>query len=343
MERIKLSIILPVYRVEKYIKRCLESILPQLTSEVELISVDDCSPDRSIDVCKELIKDWSQIQLISRKTNGGLSAARNTGLALANGRYCWFIDSDDSIELQSIERIIHYLNHKDVNILIFNHTRVNEAGERISISQLKEQNIIIEDESQKMQILCDYLINKFGFEVWGKVFSMKIIKENNLDFAPNNKIFAEDICFTLLYLYYCPDIHILEESFYFYLIRSDSIMGSKNTSKLNEMYSLSNLIFNLMEDRYFKQYYNLIYSGIMQIEYNNSKWCDIFNFLLKHKEDSLLFRLNKSVLENKRKHFEVYSKKTSLTHILYAKVAISILQGKELEYRFWRYIINKVL
>ena len=75
MERIKLSIILPVYRVEKYIKRCLESILPQLTSEVELIIVDDCSPDRSIDVCKELIKDWSQIQLISRKTNGGLSAA----------------------------------------------------------------------------------------------------------------------------------------------------------------------------------------------------------------------------------------------------------------------------
>lgn len=118
-----LSIILPVFRVEKYIRECLNSILPQLNDKTQLIIVDDCGLDASIKICEDMTKEWMNVTIKNREKNGGLSAARNTGLEEATGKYVWFIDSDDYIANDAIEDLFHYMTEDDYDVIQFNHFR----------------------------------------------------------------------------------------------------------------------------------------------------------------------------------------------------------------------------
>ena len=120
---IKLSIILPVYNVEGYINQCLESILPQLDNNTELIIVDDCSPDRSIDICEDATEGISNVCIKRRDKNGGLSAARNTGIEEAKGEYIWFVDSDDYIENNAVSVLLKSIEGPKVDMVQFNHRR----------------------------------------------------------------------------------------------------------------------------------------------------------------------------------------------------------------------------
>ena len=112
----KVSIIIPVYKVEMYISRCLDSILNQIYTEWEAILIDDCSPDKSGEICDEYAKKDSRFKVIHREKNGGASAARNQGLEIATGEYIAFIDSDDYVtekyltdEKDNIDIIIDFI------------------------------------------------------------------------------------------------------------------------------------------------------------------------------------------------------------------------------------------
>lgn len=120
---ILLSIILPVFGVENYIRECLNSILPQLNDKTQLIIVDDCGLDASIKICEDMTKGRMNVIIKNRKKNGGLSAARNTGLEEATGKYVWFIDSDDYITNDAIEDLFHYMAVDDYDVIQFNHFR----------------------------------------------------------------------------------------------------------------------------------------------------------------------------------------------------------------------------
>ena len=129
--KLKLSIILPVYNVENYINRCLESILPQLDDNTELIIVDDCSPDKSVDICEDATEGLSNVRIKRRSKNGGLSAARNTGIEEAKGEYIWFVDSDDYIESNAVSVLLKSIKGSKIDIVQFNHRRFGGGNTQV--------------------------------------------------------------------------------------------------------------------------------------------------------------------------------------------------------------------
>src|SRR5574344_122915 len=120
------SIIVPVYKVEPYLKRCLDIILNQTYKNIEIILVDDGSPDKCPQICDEYAKKDNRIIVIHQE-NGGLSAARNTGLDIAKGEYISFVDSDDWVHLQYIEVLLTSALKENADIIIGNHIRVNNS------------------------------------------------------------------------------------------------------------------------------------------------------------------------------------------------------------------------
>ena len=116
MELEKISVIVPVYKVEKYLKRCVESIVQQTYQNIEIILVDDGSPDRCPEMCDEYARRDARIKVI-HKSNGGLSDARNVGLRIATGEFILYVDSDDYIELDACERLLKGMK-KGVDLVV---------------------------------------------------------------------------------------------------------------------------------------------------------------------------------------------------------------------------------
>lgn len=121
------SVIVPVYKVEKYIKRCVESLLKQTISDVEIILVDDGSPDNSGIICDEMEATDKRIKVL-HKSNGGLSSARNAGLQIATGEYVGFVDSDDDVELDMYEKMYTIAKHENVDFVMSDYKRILESG-----------------------------------------------------------------------------------------------------------------------------------------------------------------------------------------------------------------------
>ena len=139
MENIKISVIIPVYNVEKYIGQCLDSIVNQTYKNLEIIIVNDGTKDNSMRVVEKYLSD-KRIKIIN-KENGGLSSARNKGMEEVTGEYISFVDSDDWIELDTYERLIKNLTNEDV--IIFNHSRVEDStGEVIESKHIKDNEMI---------------------------------------------------------------------------------------------------------------------------------------------------------------------------------------------------------
>ena len=115
-KQVLVSIVIPAYKVEKYIKRCLESILGQSYKNLQIIVIDDASPDKTGEICDQIASKDSRIQVIHHSTNRGVSAARNSGIQVARGEYIAFVDGDDFIDRSLIERCIINIHSSDVVI-----------------------------------------------------------------------------------------------------------------------------------------------------------------------------------------------------------------------------------
>lgn len=328
MGKITLSIIIPVYGVEKYIRKCINSIVSQMTDVCELIVVDDCTPDHSIEICRSIISGYEEkkIRIIHREKNGGLSAARNTGIEHATGKYCWFIDSDDYILDGAIQRVLNVLDRNFVDLLFFDHIRIKEDGTTIPTATSISEMIELCSDKDKLRVMGKYLLNTWGFEVWRKIFSLDLIKKNNIYFEPNKEIFAEDICFLLYYITFCKKIKIVPEKNYCYLIRNDSIMGQK-TSKLIEMVNLSKKQANYSHRIENFDYFFFVMPRLFEIELtpftsNTAIVC------MDLPDKSLIVNILKKPLRDVRMRFYLYKKKSTLHQILLMYYVRNILSGK---------------
>ena len=222
MENIKISVIIPVYNVDKYIGQCLDSIVNQTYKNLEIIIVNDGTKDNSMRVVEKYLSD-KRIKIIN-KENGGLSSARNKGMEEVTGEYISFVDSDDWIELDTYERLIKNLTNEDV--IIFNHSRVEDStGEVIESKHIKDNEMIELQENFR------YLYAKIAHSCWNKLYKTEYLKRNKFKFF---EILYEDVFFNLEVIYSTNNIKILNESFYNYRVnRKDSIMGNRNNNDLN--------------------------------------------------------------------------------------------------------------
>lgn len=193
----KISVIVPVYNVEKYLSKCINSILDQTHKNLEIILIDDGSTDNSGKLCDEYYNKDKRIKVIHQK-NGGLSVARNSGLEIATGEYIMFIDSDDYYEKKSCELLYNEIKRKDADYVIGNYIHVNYNGEKWD-KPLFDQEIY---GRFKLSIK-DYKKSFFVMNsvVWNKIFKREFIEKNNLRFIPRSYCRRCHIFYILLHKY----------------------------------------------------------------------------------------------------------------------------------------------
>jgi len=319
------SLVIPVYNVELYIEKCLRSCLEQENfsfSEYEIILVDDGSPDNSIALAKKLVVAYPKhnVKWISR-TNGGLSAARNTGLEHVDGKYVWFIDSDDWIASDSLhclkEKIIQ---NKNIEILTFTHRTVYADG-RISIENKSE----------------DYLSSGFDFlskntflSAWRCIYSVGFLKSNNLCFKEG--ILWEDSEFNLRVYGLVQNHFFFSKSLYYYLRRNDSITTKGTSYKMvNSWFVKVDSVCNFFKNKSFSKQkkqiinYQLAYTIVAAVA----------GFLDLSTEDRLIFR-NK--IKSQKKYYWHFFKNSGNLKIVCSGILI-IVALPIAEYVF-RYLVK---
>lgn len=199
---ILLSIIIPVYNVEKYLQKCLESIIFQLTIEEELIILNDGSTDNSKKICEKY--KGENIKFID-KENEGCSITRNKGVEIAKGKYVWFIDSDDFIEDNSIKEIRKIINKEEVDVILFGCNKLEGLETKKFIpSRENYTKYTIYEEPDIFNGVCT------------KIYKASIIKEKGIKFNPISQM-GEDLVFNFKYFFYANKIQIIKKSFYNYL------------------------------------------------------------------------------------------------------------------------------
>lgn len=214
-----ISVIVPVYKVEKYLDRCLGSICGQTYKHLEIICVDDGSPDRSIDILRAYADRDKRIRII-RRENGGLSAARNSGLEVAGGEWIAFVDSDDWIEKDTIETCVSKISDR-IDAVVFGVYVDNELGEVDPEQAHKEEYHRVKYEGERE--FTDEVILATDVAVWNKLFRGSVIKDNDLKF-PVGRLY-EDASFTgRFFLIARCGYFVPHRLFYHYTQRANSIM-----------------------------------------------------------------------------------------------------------------------
>lgn len=266
------SLILPVYNVEKYVKRCVNSLLRQEYTDYEIILVDDGSTDSSGSICDKLADKNNNI-FAYHKENGGLSDARNYGMDRAKGNYILFIDSDDWVDEKLLISLHNHLNKSNVDILKFGFQKMQEGNYKNTF--FSYFNIGVYDRRQIEETILPYTIGPkrlFCYEqnacksVWSHVYSLNFLRENNIRFVSEREILNEDCLFNLHTLLYAKSLEVTHYILYYYDYREGSLSKRYITNeferklKLHREYKLL-LERNGLFERYETPYYSECVDG----------------------------------------------------------------------------------
>ncbi len=218
MEKPLISVIIPCYKVEQYLHKCIDSILIQSYTNIEIILIDDGSPDQSGHICDMYAQKDSRIKVI-HKSNGGLSDARNKGIDIAHGEYLTFIDSDDYISKDYIEVLYNLLKENNAQISICLPCCIDINGKVISKKiKVNEKKTFNSDEA----LISMFYQKDFDTSAWGKLYHNSLFKEIRYPLH----ILYEDLPTTYRLIQLCKTIVLTTQQNYFYLIRDNSIEGS---------------------------------------------------------------------------------------------------------------------
>ena len=216
-----ISVIVPVYNVEKYLEKCIDSVINQSYQELEIILVDDGSTDSSGIICNQYAEKDKRIKVIHQE-NRGQSCARNVGLKLATGNFITFVDSDDTIEINMFEKLIEIENKTGCDLVICGHRTVQEGEE------LKHTNETFYTELLDINALWEEVFGKLNNAVWNKLYKKELLKGV---YFPLELAHGEDLIFNLKYLEQCEFGAINRQPYYNYLKREDSVTTSSFSEK----------------------------------------------------------------------------------------------------------------
>lgn len=281
MNDIKLTVAVAIYNVEKYLPKCLESLLNQTEKNgYEILLINDGSTDNSRKICEEFIEKGLNAKIID-KENGGLTSVRNLSIDLAKGENILFLDGDDYIENETMEIIFKEL--EDYDLLVFGFNWISE-------------NIVYTDERflenkiyyNKQEISNLLFLNKINSGATNKIFKISILKENNIKFLEFKS--CEDIPFTNEYIQKCNNVKIINKVLYQYLYRENSLSNQKKYD-------------------FYLNHLKLILYFLKKI---NIKTDDFYNYIVKEyvyliremrknnafKNDKILFELREKIEKN---------------------------------------------
>ena len=265
MNKKKLSIIVPVYNVEKYLEKCLNSLVNQSLTNIEIILVEDCSTDNSKSICELYERKYDNVKLITHEFNQGLSAARNTGLDIAKGHFITFVDSDDWVDIDTYEIMIKSLEGTNADMCIYGFRELLRNNEKDYLVT-KDTDII------NSRLALEYFFKgKITANSWNKVYKKSLFDKNKIRFQIGK--FAEDQYPTFLSLFYSKNILLIPEVKYFYNRRNESLTTSRFSKKnydviehliLMKDFMKENNILHIHEKNYQVRFYKVIFSNIVK-------------------------------------------------------------------------------
>ena len=233
----KISIIVPVYNVELYLERCVDSLIHQTLKEIQIVLVDDGSTDKSPLLCDEYAKKDSRVIVIHKK-NEGQGIARNYGLSNAKGEYVCFLDSDDYYELNTCETLYHCLKETNADLCCFGYQIDDKEGNMVRRPVIKEK-IYMNQEVQT-----DFILHYFGdspeddnlrgFSSCMSTFRTSVIKEHNLEFPSEREVLSEDTIFSLEFCKRTKIVVTLPQVFYHYCQNAQSFSQGYRKDKFEK-------------------------------------------------------------------------------------------------------------
>ncbi len=260
------SVIIPVYGVEKYLRQCLDTVIHQTYKELDIILVDDGSPDACPSICDEY-KEKDQRITVIHKLNAGLGLARNSGLEIAKGEYIVFIDSDDWLELNYIERLVDTAKENESDMVVCGFFKCENGGNKKCDSFSYVETEISYDESQIVEeVLMPVLGAKpeakndidHSMSVWTNLYSRKIIVDNKIAFVNEREFLSEDLFFNIHYIMSCNKITVIPDVLYNYRFNNQSLTNAYRTDRyqlLCKLFSYECKIlkqYGLFERAYFR-------------------------------------------------------------------------------------------
>ena len=294
------SVIVPIYNVEKYLEKCIDSIINQTLKEIEIILVDDGSTDN----CPRIIDEYAQKDkrvIAIHKENGGQGSARNAGLDIASGEYIGFVDSDDWIDLNMYEELYNSLIVNKADIAICNRNIYNE--DYICKSKVEVKGILYENvNSNIINYISSDMFYPNALGVVNKLYRRDLIRNNNIRFNDVKKVGSEDTLFNYEILLYTSRIVSNARINYNQLFRSGSTMRTYNRGYMERLSSLLNKIFEISGDynatMIFYIYFMVRYSKLI-IEFSDSKQKDLINEYTIAMKSKMFIECTRNVLINK--------------------------------------------
>lgn len=310
MGEITVSIIVPVYKVERFIERCMRSLLEQTLQSVEYIVVDDCSPDKSISIAKQIADCYPnrKVMFITHETNKGLPSARNTGLKEAHGEYVFHCDSDDYLSHNALERMYLAAKKTDSDIVWCDWFLTYEKSERY----MKQPSYLT-----PMDALKGILSGSMKYNVWNKLVKRELYEQNDINF-PSGYGMGEDM--TMIRLFACSKkVLYIPEAFYHYVkTNSNAFSQTYSDRHLTELKYNVEATLGYLKDKYgdrlemeygfFKL--DIKYPFLITCDYGKYKlwqsWYPEANkYILKNKKVSVVRRMVQ-LLADKRQYWLIY-------------------------------------
>ena len=275
---VKISVIIPVYGVEKYIDRCLKSIVNQTLKEIEIIIVNDETKDNSMTICEEYKKRDNRIKIFNKK-NEGLGLTRNFGIERASGEYIAFVDSDDYIDLNFYEELYRNAKKNNADACFTNYKIVTQKYNMI-INDIPFNKEVLEAKTvlyNMMKVPQQNYTNKFiGMSVWRAIYKRDIIENNDIRFYSERKYISEDILFNFDFLEKANKISFINNVYYYYCKNEDSLT---NTYREDRFEKCIILYLKLIERSKENNEYNKMKTGIANGLIDNVRVCIKHTFI----------------------------------------------------------------
>lgn len=345
------SIIIPVYNVALYLDRCILSAVQQTYRNIEIILVDDGSTDESPIICDDWAKKDPRIKVIHKK-NGGVSAARNAGLDIAEGRYISFLDGDDEYANNTLEMALNYYAD-DVDLVSFGYSIIYPGTKDDILFQGK--TYINSTEKDRLSfIIGPFFRFEIGWSVWCNLFLKSVIDEYNIRFQEGHKM-TEDKVFCLCYYSHCEKIKVLNTCLYDYYLRNDSvthISAEANSIYFGEKVDLSKAVRQHFEKyadtQLFVKYFSIIHYFIFEAEIKQEESKGNFSALRERILDDIQRKSDIQFFIDEMKRFCTYS---NLLKCYYSSIQVYeknarakwLLTGKSFWYKVLVKLRNELL
>ncbi|RHU24795.1 glycosyltransferase [Parabacteroides sp. TM07-1AC] len=224
----RVSVILPIYKVEKYLDRCMHSLLNQTLKDIEIIMVDDGSPDNSPTMCDQYAKEDSRVKVI-HKQNAGLGFARNSGLEIATGDYIAFVDSDDFVSVTAFEILLKVALEENADYVMCGYKSVRN---NICVSEHKDVNQKMVMEVPDCYNVLRGMIGidpdseysyRHNYSVWHGIYKSTLFTEGGIRFCSERDLISEDLIFHLSLIPLCRKIVIIPDLLYNYCLNDNSL------------------------------------------------------------------------------------------------------------------------